>query len=646
MIDKFQSGGIFRSMVYQPLPMMPGPDASQPLAQGVGATGTQEQTVEETIPKELIKELLGNGITNDVVQFKEEVDNAYANYSRLSDLEKNTQYGRHLRSVMKGDFSKLNNLKRNKDLLDKGLDTVKANQAESDYAITNNGVIIKDLKTGLVGEVSHNEFATKYRDNENFKMLTNAELVAEREYNKNLTFDTRSLTALSSSIGITKVKEEVLKVLDKLGKQSNASAQQMLTFGNPSQVSSGANELLKSGVEGFYKEGVSSERSTNADNVNLAIETMWVNLSENARSLLKARAVAKGASGAQIEKVAREDAISILKPSYEVSSSNEYTIDFDASATNARLKSKEDKEGGGPLGEVGFWNETLRGVGDPKAYEIEMGGNRTTVIGNTAGTIQDYGEDVKPGTMLSDIQSLKTMSNSDYAVIGNNVISSEQMQNVMYKGRDMAMVEVPVKKDEKGRLIPDLEANKSYQKAVREVMAYKKSNPKASAAALSKIIQDNGYMPTKDAQGNIVPLENKAYFYVTDVVVNDAVLKDKTKDLNKVSKQQREQYMNYYKKGANNTKGEGENIVGRDSFNHWWERSSWFGRDVYDGVVFIPAGDNPLNMKKRALRADGMNALTPKANLDTQNTSSVVNRGNYNINNISTSSIGSKYKND
>lgn len=648
-MDKFQSGGIFRSMVYRPLPMAPSPDMSQVTnVPGIGGSPVKAEEP-ETIPKEIIKDLLGKGITNDVMQFKEEVDGAYNAYANLSDLEKNTQYGRHLRSVMKGDFAKLNNLQRNKELFEKGLSTMSANQAESDYAITTNGVIVKDNETGLVGEVSHNEFATKYRDSGRYKMLTNAELINEREYNKNLTFDTRSLTALTTSIGITKVKEEVLKVLDKIGKQSNSNSQQILSYGSPSRASEGALALLANGVQGFYKEGLSTSTESNAENMTLAIETMWINLSDNAKSLLKARAVAQGAQGADIEKQARQDAISILNPSYDVTSSQSYTVDFEGGMLTAlNKKNGGGEDGEGPLGEKGYFSETVSGSGDPRVLEIQNGTELLSVIGNTAGSIQDRGEFVQPGSMLTDIQSLNSMANMSYAYMGNSLLTNKQLQDVMYNGKDMALVEVPVKNEGQYE-VPDLETNKKYQKVMKDIIDAKTKNPNITAVALQTIIRNHGMNPV-NVNGEIKPQVKTKYFLATDATASSAVLKnaDDTSKLRKVGKDARKQYINYYLKGKGNTTGNGDNIIGRNSFDRWFSTTDLFGRDVYEGVVFIPTAAHPLDMKNRALRADGKNSLTAKENLNSRNVSSVSNPTGHNVRkeDFERPDPTNKYKND
>ena len=317
LIKKYQGGG---GISYRPLPFLQGAQQEQ------SPQSQQQQQQEVGIDKDITKELLGKGVTNDIIAYSDMVNNAYTEYSTLDPIMRNSAYGRKLRNIMKGDIGTLGMLVRNKELLDTAAQQAVSNKAMDEVAITSFGVVVQDLESGHLKEVSHEDFANIINSKDRkYRALTNAELLTQREYNKNLVGDVTSINALNSSIGMPVVKDEIWKVLQYVesNKTENKQAASM------AKALSDAKENANKGI--FDVEQMEVIES-NKQQLEQAIESTWVNLSENSKSLLKTRAAMMGATGSQIDKVAKEFMISLLSPKQSTKIEKSTSEKFDSGA--------------------------------------------------------------------------------------------------------------------------------------------------------------------------------------------------------------------------------------------------------------------------------------------------------------------------
>ena len=143
----YQEGGF---LTYNPTPPIQRPQSIEPTGGAPQEDASNGKQI-NGIDKDILKELLGKGLTNDVVAFKQQVDSAYSQYQQLSSAERETSVGRRLRQIMAGDFSQINALMVNKQYFDKAIENVKNNYAEGEYAVTNNGMLVMNEK-GQIGE--------------------------------------------------------------------------------------------------------------------------------------------------------------------------------------------------------------------------------------------------------------------------------------------------------------------------------------------------------------------------------------------------------------------------------------------------------------------------------------------------------------
>jgi len=99
--------------------------------------------------------MVGKAITNDVMKYKTELDQAMIQYENMGDLAKNSFQGKKLRDFLSGrDFSRINQLQRSKENFEKSIKNVEDNKAYDEVAITPNGMIVVNTQTGSLENIT------------------------------------------------------------------------------------------------------------------------------------------------------------------------------------------------------------------------------------------------------------------------------------------------------------------------------------------------------------------------------------------------------------------------------------------------------------------------------------------------------------
>lgn len=552
-IKKFQGGGL----VYRPLPIIP----EQPQVAPAGG----EQKLQETgIDDKLMKELLGKGITNDVIAYTKQVNNAYAEYSKLDPILRNSSYGRNLRSIMKGDIGTLNMLVRNQDQLKEAATRATNNKAMDELAITSFGVVVQDLKDGTLKEVSHDELANLLNSKDNrYRPITNAELISQREYNKNLVGDVVSINSLNSSIGMPLVKEEIWKILQYVesNKEQNKEA---------ATIAKGLKDAKDNADKGVFDVEKMASIESNKVQLEQAIESTWTNLSENSKSLLKARAVINGATGENIDKVARQYMVSLLSPKQSTKLERESTEKFDPSATKFAFGEGKDAQD-----EMKYYesfadiNGTIGNiiVNDGSGYQYKTKASYMAPFKKSDGS--DYG--IKAVSKMPELSSVLDLDN---VYIGNQKIDRLALNSLVYGGGKIAQVELPYTED-RGRKKVDIEMASKLGSAKDELKNY--GGDKAPTTVKEKIYSKHG-VPTN---GRGIPAIQQGMFATFTGYVNKGVTDDPDDDKSlleissgKLGEQNLAQYESAYFEGASKEEQKALKKQYKDT--------------VYQGSVYIP----------------------------------------------------------
>lgn len=567
IIRKYQVGG----SIFQPIPTMPVQSAPGiPATSGPDGGGRKKSEDDEEdgpLSKTILNKLLGEGLVNETMAFSDTINKAYSTYMSMSDFEKNTAFGQELRRTMKGDVGTVTALLRNKANYESGLEKVKAAGAFSDFAITSNGVIVQDLESGRIGEISLEVLSDQ--GPEKFKMLTNAELAREREYNPNLINDVNSLASLNLAAGSKSIKNEIVEILSVLGK--NESSKSLSGY----KLSQGADQLLGAGLDGFYKISEVAKDSNNLQQLKMAQEAMWNHLQPNSKMVLMARAVSYGAKGADIENMAKELAVQALNVNASRSTTEERDIDYDNQMTE-RVTGKKDTPEYAPQGD---WETMTNLSGAPVQVQINTGGgNRLTLNGHTTGALKDTangGSPYQKGTMYSDIKEFPQFAIGASASIGGNKISD--LNALMYNGEEVATVIAPVKADG----TPDLEIAEKLNPVIDNVNKLRSQG--APRATIAQYVQQFGL--TLDANGNPTAPNLKTFAVFNGSIHGDALEGKANKTLlHQLTGVEEDLYKTRYQYG--NDTGEGEVKKSADGvFNGLL--SIFNEPDVYRGQVYI-----------------------------------------------------------
>lgn len=579
IIKRYQVGG---SIIYEPLPL---PGEGEVPSQAPAQSGGGEES--GPLSEALVKDLLGKGLTNDVMAFSQQVNDAYAQYANLPEILKGSAEGQRLRRLMRGDLGQMTELIRNKEQLTRAMEVVNSNDAGSDYAVTERGVIVQNMETGVIAEVSAERYASELAGTGDFKMLTNADLINQREYNPRLVNDTKSLQALNSAKGMRGVTEEVRSILTNLGNLSETNANERYVFNGEvttgEQLSDAVSAMM--GVDGFYKIGSSSSNSSNAKNIEMASEAMWVNLSSNARSLLKARAVQNGVEASQLEEVAKQYAIALLKPSLKEDRDNKSTMSYDKEMSKLVGTGNTSES----TGDIGFWQAYLGKSGDIADVMIDDGtGNQLQAKGFKLPGMQAEGKVIGSDTMIRDIQELRAVGDPESYSVGTNIIKRGQLDALMYEGGETAIVEMPSKMVGRS-VVPDLDVQNMYNAANDEL---KNSSEKLRENAIHRAKIYNKHGINTNSRGE--PVFPTANFMTFSAKINNFAIEkshnpDKridTSTLQQVGGKEEDSYVHKFQRDAN-----GKKIPGVDLGNFLQDTK------VYRGRAYIHVENGPIGAR-------------------------------------------------
>jgi hypothetical protein len=307
-IKKYQEGGY---VTYRPIPITP---------QQVQSPAVPPETPEakdEGLDKEVLKKMVGEGITTDVMAYSQQVNSAYQQYAMMDDNMKNSFRGRQLRLVMKGDLGQLNALARGKKYLDQALENADKNGALDEAAVTADGVVVKDASTGRISTMSFGQYAKAKGDPDNkFQTLTNAQLAEEREMNPQLLGNSTVFSIIKYATGMEKIKEEVYKVLPTLGSISVTKSSGAFggSIGGDQGEGDSASALEQAAASGAFKIKDGTTYATNVPAIEKAKHDLWNSLSPGAKATLRMKAATLVDDPGQIDQAAASLAANLLDP--------------------------------------------------------------------------------------------------------------------------------------------------------------------------------------------------------------------------------------------------------------------------------------------------------------------------------------------
>jgi hypothetical protein len=178
-------------------------------------------------------------------------DAALFNNGEMSTNELVSTYLSALRSIRMAEF--------NQQEFNDARKQVVANGGLNEFAIDLHGnIYIQDQETGEIKNVTPEQY-NKIKDNGNYQVLTNSNLLYYRANDPNFAFKNDILNIVSNGIGMKQITEQLLAVSSKIG--TSTLKQQGYSEKNAQGIVQGMASLEKAfqqgmTVEGLYHQGV------------------------------------------------------------------------------------------------------------------------------------------------------------------------------------------------------------------------------------------------------------------------------------------------------------------------------------------------------------------------------------------------------
>lgn len=576
-IAKLQIGGV----VYKPLPMMPRKER-------------EPKPAEAPLEKDLLESMIGEGITNDVMAYSDQVNQAYQAYSSLPEELRNSYQGQLIRRTLKGDPAKLNAIKRNKADFDKIL--TQKEKALDEFAVSQGKVIVADDK-GSISNMSLGQYAqARMSDPEKYKALTNAEVAQLRENDPRFAFNDNLVGVLKSATSTDEVVDRIRKSLTGLG--SYSKGQTDVSY-EQKRIEEGANAALNQGFS-YVKTSSGESKQSNAENIKMAGNAMWANLDPASKDLLRVKAIHAGYAPQQIEGAAMGLAMALLKPSI-----------------SERITEKAGEAPGGGKGKAstgdykgteGYYGSIANFDGRQQDMHLSTGTNAKAIVKASFMPGLMEGKDFVGISKFTDLKSLTGIADMDDLVIGDTRIPKEKLSSLVYDGGEVASALLPYKIVD-GHVQPDLERQNDLSNAQKEIAKYGKNIPLDVKIGIYEKNNISDLTPAGDPQAQML-----RPFIVMHGTTTTNVVKDPS---DKVTVSTDSALKDWYKKVYTKTKANGDDEVKNDDIT--WRS------DIVEGMVYVPMREGA---KKASMFADKLEIKTSEYN----NSAAFFNRVGFGLN--------------
>lgn len=502
------------------------------------------------------------------------------------------QYTRAIQQIKTANF--------NKKEFDKAYETVSNNKGLNEIAITDSGhicVVSKDNPSPQ--SISVQEYL---RSPENYMVLTNSNLLSMRANNQDMVMDNSILGVVENGIGTEKVNELIHNFINKIGSSTLLTQGYAKTKGD--EVIEGVQyiqNLVNQGVdvsgmsiEGLYKTGLSTKDQ--AEKAKMALNYVYNMLPENAKTLLMYKAgSAEGAKGLVAQYIGSG-----------LDSERKVTIDM-----------IRDKNGRNP-NESEVTGDKDRKTDLVQQVQVGDGGTQTTVTINKGTQYQmsadgtyymalvDKSGGVVGNTTLANMlekTGIQGIIDPTQISFGDQVISQDDLSNIIYRNAGGIRAYLPCTTDSKGRVKPDIEildrfqeADQAAQARYREGMSSEQKDSilgeELRKAGLDQYIKADG-TPDRSKFQLFFMVDGYSCSKTSKFNSDDNQLLEKVDDDNDAAYQLVQDVLN-----QNKEKGDSKIELDREEFYDFWYDK------IYSGTVYIPIiSNNPA----QAITASGNN---------------------------------------
>lgn len=458
-IKKFQEGGqlapwVGYSPFFQPIGREEGTSAvanSSAKSSDTKIDNSQKQL------KDIIGQMIGKGLTNEVNYFAEQVGNIFADTDLLGQPISVRQYT--------GLVSRLNEIQNNKQIFDQAKEHALSKGTLSEAAVDYSGNLFAQNTNGELVMITPDQYS---EDREGYRILTNNDLLTLRNNSRAYIFDNSLSQTVVGSLNINDISKRIEDIVKSIGVEKQSS-DYYFDKARATQLERGlqaiVSEKLNTAPDGTFK--LTEEVSTQRKNANLALNYIWNNLDQQSRNTLIARAAINNTGDP------RENAIESIKNILIFGTDHSYSQSLKDEAI-------EGKSGSGSGGSGGMTdiNPLMSYVSDPKnqKYTINVGNKYSFDAKASIRPLIGSKGEVLNENYLSDIITdggLGSLVDISGASVGTGItLNPNDLSKVLYEGDRIAMTWLPYVTDPKtGSKVVDLNALKRLEDADNEISA-------------------------------------------------------------------------------------------------------------------------------------------------------------------------------
>lgn len=458
-IKKFQEGGqlapwVGYSPFFQPIGREEGTSA---IANSSAKSGDTKIDNSQKQLKDIIGQMVGKGLTNEVNYFAEQVGNIFADTDLLGQPISVRQYT--------GLVSRLNEIQNNKQIFDQAKEHALSKGTLSEAAIDYSGNLFAQNSNGELVMITPDQYS---ESREEYRVLTNNDLLTLRNNSKAYIFDNSLSQTVAGSLNINDISKRIEEIVKSIGVEKQSS-DYYFDKARANQLEKGlqaiVSEKLNTTPDGTFK--LTEEVATQRKNANLALNYIWNNLDQQSRNTLIARAAINNTGDP------RENAIESIKNILIFGTDHSYSQSLKDEAI-------EGKSGSGSGGSGGMTdiNPLMSYVSDPKnqKYTINVGNKYSFDAKASIRPLIGSKGEVLNENYLSDIITdggLGSLVDISGASVGTGItLNPNDLSKVLYEGDRIAMTWLPYVTDPKtGSKVVDLNALKRLEDADNEISA-------------------------------------------------------------------------------------------------------------------------------------------------------------------------------
>lgn len=458
-IKKFQEGGqlapwVGYSPFFQPIGREEGTSA---VANSSAKSGDTKIDNSQKQLKDIIGQMVGKGLTNEVNYFAEQVGNIFADTDLLGQPISVRQYT--------GLVSRLNEIQNNKQIFDQAKEHALSKGTLSEAAIDYSGNLFAQNSNGELVMITPDQYL---ESREEYRVLTNNDLLTLRNNSKVYIFDNSLSQTVAGSLNINDISKRIEEIVKSIGVEKQSS-DYYFDKARANQLEKGlqaiVSEKLNVAPDGTFK--LTEEVATQRKNANLALNYIWNNLDQQSRNTLIARAAINNTGDP------RENAIESIKNILIFGTDHSYSQSLKDEAI-------EGKSGSGSGGSGGMTdiNPLMSYVSDPKnqKYTINVGNKYSFDAKASIRPLIGSKGEVLNENYLSDIITdggLGSLVDISGASVGTGItLNPNDLSKVLYEGDRIAMTWLPYVTDPKtGSKVVDLNALKRLEDADNEISA-------------------------------------------------------------------------------------------------------------------------------------------------------------------------------